>query len=76
MHITDRLILHLKQIKIPFKGMNGGHGESLGIRNRKKLIWDLFKNSSSKEAIWEIIFCVKPTVSGTKSSRNFADFCG
>ena len=36
--------------------MNGGHGESLGIRNirnGKKLIGDLFKNSSSKGAIWE-----------------------
>ena len=33
--------------------MNGGHGESLGIRNRKKLIGDLFKNSSSKGAVWE-----------------------
>ncbi len=33
--------------------MNGGHDESLGIRNRKKLIGDLFKNSSSKGAIWE-----------------------
>ena len=29
-------------------GMNGGHGESIGIRNRTKLIGDLFKNSSTK----------------------------
>ena len=40
--------------------MNGGHGESLGIRNRKKLIGDLFKNSSSKGAIWETIFVLNP----------------
>ena len=32
--------------------MNGGHGKSLGIRNRKKLIGDLFENSSSKGDIW------------------------
>ena len=40
--------------------MNGGHGESLRIRNRKKLIGDLFKNSSSKGAIWETIFVLNP----------------
>ena len=40
--------------------MNGGHVESLGIRNRKKLIGDLFRNSSSKGAIWETIFVLNP----------------
>ena len=56
--------------------MNDGHGESLGISYRKKLIGGLFKNSSSKGAIWETIFVLNPLFFGTKSFQNFAGFCG